>query len=400
MGFYRRWDRRALTAPLIGTLALTGCGTGVPRPAAQADATAAERLAQVFVEALKPRRTERPVIAIVALNKGTEMTDFLLPHAVLQRAGVANVQLVAPRRGRVLLYPALQVEVAQDLVSFDQVCPSGADYVVVPAMRDENDPAITAWLKQQADRGAHIIGVCAGALVVGRAGLLDGRRCTTHWYFRSTLFKRHPSAVYVPHQRYVIDGSVATTTGVTASVPTMLALVEAIGGRAKAQALAAELGVASWNPAHDSSLFGLTANRAWDYLLNKAAFWRHERWSVDVWDGMDDIAIAFAADAWSRTGRVTVDAAGSGPVTLRSGLVLVAQPAAEATPRLPLTPGLKPVQQLDQTLREITERFGAVRSEWVMMELEYASATGGVTIDRSGSIVPADNSGQWWNCGD
>ena len=384
MGFYKRRDRRTLTAPPIGVLALTGCGA-VPRPPTQADATVVEGQAQAFVAALKPRHAERPVIAIVALNEGTEMTDFLLPHAVLQRAGVADVQPVAPRRGGVLLYPALQVEVAQDLASFDQVYPAGADYVVVPAMRDDSNPAITAWLKQQADRGARIIGVCVGALVVGRAGLLDGRRCTTHWYYRSTLLKRHPSAVHVPHQRYVIDDSVATTTGVTASVPTMLALVEAIGGRAKAQALAAELGVASWNPAHDSSLFEITAARAWNYLLNKAVFWRHERWSVDMWDGMDDIPLAFAADAWSRTGRVSVDASAPGPVKLRSGMMLVAQPAAEGTPRLPLTPGVKPVQQLDQTLREIAERFGAARSEWVMIELEYVGAGGGVAVDGKGN---------------
>ena len=396
VGFYQTSDKRALTAPLIGVLALTGCEVGVPRPSPEGDATLAERQADAFVQALKLRRAGRPVIAIVALNEGTEMTDFLLPHAVLQWAAVADVQPVAPRRGRVLLYPALQVEVAQDLASFDQVYPSGADYVVVPAMGDDNNPAITAWLKQQANRGARIIGVCAGALVVGRAGLLDGRRCTTHWYFRSTLLKRHPSAVYVPHQRYVVDGSVATTTGITASVPTMLALVEAIGGRDKAQALATELGVDSWIPAHDSSLFGLTANRAWNYLLNKAAFWRHERWRVDVWDGMDDIALAFAVDAWSRTGRVSVDASASGPVTLRSRLVLVAKPAAEGTPRLPLTTGLKPVEQLDRTLREIAERFGAARSEWVMMELEYAGASSGVTIDQpqGQSSLPSDASRQ------
>ena len=169
----------------------------------------------------------------------------------------------------------------------------------------------------------------------------------------------------MPHQRYVIDGSVATTTGITASVPAMLALVEAIGGREQAQALATGLGVASWSPAHDSSLFGLTAKRAWNYLLNKAAFWRHERWSVDVWDGMDDIALAFAVDA-------------SGPVALCSGLVLLAQPAAEGTSRLPLTSNLKPVQRLDRTMSEIAERFGAARSEWVMMELEYAGSTSGV----------------------
>ena len=322
----------------------------MPLAPTQVNAAMAECQAQAFVEALKPRGSGKPVVAVLALNEGTETTDFLLPHAVLQRAGVVDVQVVAPRRGRVFLYPALQVEVAQDLASFDRAYPSGADYVIVPAMRDDNNPAIAAWLKQQADRGARIIGVCAGALVVGRAGLLDGRRFTTHWYYRKTLLKRHPGCVYVPHQRYVIDGAVATTTGITASVPTMLALVEAIDGRGKAQALATELGVDSWSPAHDSSLFGLNASRAWSYLLNKAAFWRHERWSVDVRDGMDDIALAFAADAWSRTGRVSVDAAASGPVTLRSGLVLVAQPAAQGKPRLPLAPALKPVQQLDRTL--------------------------------------------------
>jgi transcriptional regulator GlxA family with amidase domain len=47
----------------------------------------------------------------------------------------------------------------------------------------------------------------------------------------------------LPHKRYLIDRDVATTTGITASVPTMLALVEALGGRGKAQALATELGV-------------------------------------------------------------------------------------------------------------------------------------------------------------
>jgi len=364
-----------LLAAGLAALALAGCDAGVQVPPAQVDAAASERQAQAFVEALKPRRAGRPVIAVLARNEATEITDFLLPHAVLQRAGVADVHAVAPRRGRVSLYPALQVELAQDFASFDKAYPSGADYVIVPAMLDERDPdpAITVWLKQQADRGARIIGVCAGALVVGRAGLLDGRRFTTHWYFRKMLLERHPNAVYVPHQRYVIDRDVATSTGITASLPMMLALVEAIGGHEKARALAAELGVDSWRPAHDSSLFGLNAARRWSYVLSKAAFWRDERWSVEVQDGMDDIGLALAADAWSRTGHISVEAASaSGNVKLRSGLVLVAQPAAEGAPRLPLAAGLKPAQQLERTLCEIGERYGAARREWVMTEMEYA----------------------------
>jgi putative intracellular protease/amidase len=374
-----RWIR-ALAGASIAALGLAGHGVGAPLPPAREDAAVMrEREQQAFVEALKPRRAGRPVVAVLALNEGTEMTDLLLPHAVLQRAGVADVQVVAPRRGPVMLFPALQVEAAQDLAGFDQAHPSGADYVIVPAMHVDDDAAIAAWLRQQADKGARVIGICSGALVVGRAGLLDGRRFAGHWYDRSKLAERHPGATYVPNQRYVIDRDVATTTGITASVPTTLALVEAIGGREKARALADELGVTSWSPTHDSAPFGLDAARVWSYLLNKTAFWRHEHWRVDVRDGSDDVALALAADAWSRTGRVSVEASASGPVTLRSGLVLAAQPAADRTPRVPLTPTLRPVQQLDRTLCEIAERYGASRRDWVMLEMEYAGGSAACT---------------------
>lgn len=363
---------RALIAAMIAALALTACKAGVPPPLAPADPVTSERQAQAFIEALKPHRPGRPVIAVLALNEGTETTDFLLTHGLLARSDIADVQAVAPRQGRVALYPALQVENVQDIAGFDRKHPSGADYVIVPAMHDDNDPRITGWLRQQVGKGARIIGVCAGGLVLGQAGLLDGHRFASHWYYRSTLAERHPGATYVPHQRYVVDRGVATTTGITASIPAMLALVEAIGGREKAKTLAAELGVSSWNPAHDSSRFGLDAGRAWTYMVNKAAFWRHERWSMDVRDGMDDIALALAADAWARTGRVTVDAvSASGPVRLRSGLVLAAHPAAEAAPHVPMATELKPLQQLDRSLCEIGQRFGAAQREWVMLEMEY-----------------------------
>lgn len=186
-----RFRYLGIVCVMIGTvfaaLVLAGCDADVPLPPAQTDVAMSEKEKQTFIEALKPRRPGKPVIAILARNEGTETTDFMLPHALLKRAGVADVQVVAPRRGRVNLYPALQVEVAQDLASFDRGHPSGADYVIVPAMEDDNNPAIIAWLRRQAEQGARIIGVCAGGLVVGRAGLLDGRHFASHWYYRDTL---------------------------------------------------------------------------------------------------------------------------------------------------------------------------------------------------------------------
>ncbi len=356
---------------LLTALAIAGCGGSDPVPRAQPDAARSEQQLRAFVEAMKPRRTERPVIVVLARNGGTETTDFLLTHAVLQRAGVAEVHAVAPRRGRVSLYPVLEVDVAEDLASFDRAHPSGADYVIVPAMDDEAEPAITGWLQAQAQRGARVIGVCAGALIVGHAGLLDGRRFTTHWFFRDDIRERQPGAVSVPHQRYVVAGDGATTRGIWASVPAMLALVEAIAGQEKARTLAGELGVEAWTPAHDSSQFKLDGSRRWNYVISKIAFWRHERWAVDVRDGIDDIALAFAADAWSRTGYVDVVAAGPKSVRLRSGLMLAGQQVPEGTARLPLAAALEPVRQLDRTLCEIAARYGDAARDRVQMELEY-----------------------------
>jgi hypothetical protein len=180
----------------------------------------------------------------------------------------------------------------------------------------------------------------------------------------------------------VIDRDVATTTGITGSVPTMLALVEAIGGRGNAERLASELGVPSWTPAHDSARFGLDARRRWSYIFNKATgFWGHQHWVADVHDGSDDIALALAADAWERTSRVSIAAVSpSSRVTLRSGLRLIASPPAPGVPRLPLAPDLKPIQQFHRTLRDIEARCGQSRHEWVLLEMEYP---GGASVTPS-----------------
>ena len=68
--------------------------------------------------------------------------------------------------------------------------------------------------------------------VAAAAGLPDGRRATTHWYYVKELLRRHPSIDYVPDRRFVVDRGVATTTGITAAMPMTLTLIQAIAGRA------------------------------------------------------------------------------------------------------------------------------------------------------------------------
>ncbi len=343
--------------------------TGTDSPALEIDHEA-------FFRALKPKGQRPPIVVVLALNSGTETTDFLVPYAVLQRAGVAKVIGAAPKRGRVTLMPALEVELDEDIAAFDRTYPSGADYVIVPAMHLDDDPAVLAFIRAQSSKGATIIGVCSGARVLGKAGLLDGRKFTGHWYDRSDLLKSYPQAVYVPNQRYLVDRGVVTTTGVTATLPASLALVEAIGGHDRAAALAQELGLATWDTAHDSAAFELSTPRIWTYVSNTLAFWRQDEKNIQVQDDADDVQLAFAADAWSRTHLVSVKAVAGGAsrVRLRSGLALIPASNAMIAARpqsLPLSAEIKPAEQLNRTLCEISREFGAATRDLVALEMEY-----------------------------
>jgi putative intracellular protease/amidase len=174
---------------------------------------------EAILAALKPPKRQRPLVAIIGINDATETTDYLMPYGVLRRADVADVVLVATGSGPVKLFPVLTVEPESTVAQFDARHPAGADYVIVPAMSRDDDPAVLEWIKAQSARGARIIGVCAGAKVVAAAGLLDGRRATTHWYYLKELRKKHPAIHYVADRRIVVDRGVATTTGITASRP-------------------------------------------------------------------------------------------------------------------------------------------------------------------------------------
>ena len=109
--------------------------------------------------------------------------------------------------------------------------------------------------------------------MVGDAGLLDGKRATTHWYSLKELREKHPTMHYVADRRLVVDQGVATTTGITASMPMSLTLIEAIAGRDKARAVGRDIGLADWDARHESDAFKFTRPFALTAIGNTLAFW-------------------------------------------------------------------------------------------------------------------------------
>ena len=98
-----------------------------------------------------------------------------------------------------------------------------ADLVAVPAMkRSEPSAALIDALRAAHDRGARILSVCSGAFLLGRAGLLDGRECTTHWMYTEQLQREFPEARVVPEVLYVDAGQVVTGAGSAAGLDAAL----------------------------------------------------------------------------------------------------------------------------------------------------------------------------------
>lgn len=315
----------------------------------------------------------RPLVAVLADNAGAETTDFTIPYGVLKESGVAEVRSVSTGPGAVRLRPALRVMADQTIAQFDAAEPAGADIIIVPAQVKPKSPELAAWLRAQAAKGAVVVSICEGARVLANAGLLHDKRATTHWSALKGLTKAYPDTTWVRDRRYVQDGRVISTTGVSASIPASLALVEAIGGRPVAQATAERIGVREWGPAHRTADFQVTGADYRHGVAALAAFWRHETVEVPLADGVDEVALALRADTWSRSYRthVAITRPGLGSVRSRHDLTILATgEPREGAYRLPLKSG--PVAaQIEGDLTAMGRRYGPEAARLAKLGLEY-----------------------------
>jgi AraC family transcriptional activator FtrA len=117
---------------------------------------------------------------------------------------------------------------------------SGADLIAIPAVsiRDTYPPAVLDAVRAASVRGATVLTVCSGAFLLGETGLLDGRKCTTHWRHVGEFRERFPAADVDPDVLFVDDGDIVTSAGTAAGIDACLHLVRRELGTAVATAIA------------------------------------------------------------------------------------------------------------------------------------------------------------------
>jgi transcriptional regulator GlxA family with amidase domain len=121
--------------------------------------------------------------------------------------------------------------------------------VVVPGIHGGVEtvaPEVTAALRQAHARGARTMSICTGAFVLAAAGLLDGRRATTHWAYEERFRGRHPAVDLDPGVLFVDEGSVLTSAGVAAGIDLCLHVVRRDHGAEVANRAARRCVVPPW----------------------------------------------------------------------------------------------------------------------------------------------------------
>ncbi|MER7407928.1 DJ-1/PfpI family protein [Streptomyces sp. NPDC000070] len=185
--------------------------------------------------------TERRIVFVVF--DGFQPLDLTGPHEVFHSAGEDySCEVVAPRAGPVRAGSGLLVHAGHGVADLG---PAGIDTLVVVGGRGvdraRQDEALVSWIAAAAAGARRVASVCSGVFLLAAAGLLDGRRVTTHWAREEQLAREHPEVRVDCEPIFVRDGRVWTSAGVTAGMDLALALVEDDLGRDVAHAVARRL---------------------------------------------------------------------------------------------------------------------------------------------------------------
>jgi transcriptional regulator GlxA family with amidase domain len=153
------------------------------------------------------------------------------------------------------------------------------DLLIVPGGEGSRraDPELVGWLRARARQAERLVSVCTGAFLLAEAGLLDGRRVTTHWSYCAALATRYPAISVDPDPIFVRDGNVATSAGVTAGIDLALALVEDDLGRDAALDIARHLVVFLRRPGNQAQFSAQLAGQ----LANREPLRDVQRWIAD-----------------------------------------------------------------------------------------------------------------------
>jgi transcriptional regulator GlxA family with amidase domain len=207
-------------------------------------------LAVFLILAAGNARAAEPLRVGVVVFDGFLTSEVVAPLEVFAKAAAKGSQpfevlTVAPAKGPVKSHEGLQIQPSTTFAA----CPP-FDILVVPSALDMDpllaNASLVAFIKERGTRSKWLASHCAGAFLLGKAGLLDGRRATTYIGGAESLKKTFPKARVEGDKHVVVDGNLVTSIGGAVSYEGSLALLERIAGAKLADQVAEALYYFRW----------------------------------------------------------------------------------------------------------------------------------------------------------
>jgi putative intracellular protease/amidase len=231
-------------------------------------------------------------VAILVFD-GVQIIDFTGPYEALGAGRRRNVYTVAEKPD--VITTAMGMRVAPNYTFANQPKP---DIIVVPGGGNSGEPgskpvgvgaqlnneAVIRWVRESAAQAKYVMSVCNGAFILAKAGLLDGLTATTTAGYIDYLATVAPKTKVVYDQRYVDNGKIITTGGLSAGIDGAMRLIEKLDGRGAA--IQTALGIEyNWQPDSGFARAALADMRIPNSIYG--AFYTAETELLDLRDGLD-----------------------------------------------------------------------------------------------------------------
>jgi transcriptional regulator GlxA family with amidase domain len=287
-----------------------------------------------------PYDAGKPTVAVLLANEVTEVFDFLVPYEMFAMTEAYNVYGVAPDRTIKSLTGGLDVIPHYSFDEMDTMLSQSPDIIVIPFMPILNDTkyaSVREWIQKHSNDHTILLSICNGAENLADTGLLSGKSAATHWGDINRLIKKYPDIQWVKDQRYVPEGNIVSSAGLTSGIDATLYVISQQLGDAAAKKVAENMNYPSYNYVIDPNVKPFNAGLSdITYVLNNAFQWNKLKVGVLLYNGADELDLSAAFDTYGASGttRTLTVSNKNEPIVTKNGLNLVARYQTNDAPKL------------------------------------------------------------------
>ncbi|MCD9026096.1 DJ-1/PfpI family protein [Cohnella silvisoli] len=282
----------------------------------------------------------KPTVAVILGNNATEVIDFLVPYEMFSSTGAYNVFAVASDRNVKSLTGGLDVIPHYSFTEMDELLGKSPDILVIPnipMMEGKKVHPVRDWILKNSGNETTLLSICNGAETLADTGLLNGKSAATHWGDISRLEKKYPEVHWKRDQRYVPDGNIVSSAGVTSGIDAVLYVLSQKLGEAATVKTAEEMNYPLYHFVHHPKMepFSIEPSDA-AYILNFAYHWEKRKAGVMLYNGIEETALGSVFDTYSASGttKTLTISSSDRPIVTKHHLNLLARYQMSNAPKL------------------------------------------------------------------